>query len=40
VDLARAAAPDLLAAGQAADVTWIVRDAEPGLTVEVALAGQ
>ena len=40
VDLARAAAPDLLAAGQATDVTWIVRDTDPGLTVEVALAGQ
>src|SRR5262249_1076686 len=35
VGLARAAAPDLLAAGQAADVTWIVRDTDPGLTVEV-----
>jgi valyl-tRNA synthetase len=40
VDLARAAAPDLLAAGQAADVTWVVRDADPGLIVEVALAGR
>jgi valyl-tRNA synthetase len=38
VDLAKAAAPDLIAAGQASEVTWVVRDADPALSVAVALA--
>ncbi len=39
VELAKATAPDLLAAGHVREVTWLVRDANPGLTVEVTLAG-
>jgi valyl-tRNA synthetase len=38
VDLAKAAAPDLIAAGQASEVTWVVLEAEPALSVAVALA--
>jgi valyl-tRNA synthetase len=38
VELVRAAAPDLIAAGQASDITWVVRDTDPSLVVDVALA--